>query len=142
MLCVGIDLKTSHAVAAIARAHPQVHFAAGLHPTSADRWATERQALSTLCATTDCRGVGETGFDFYWKKSTPEEQETSFRGHLQLARTLDKPVIVHSRDAHDDTYRVLGDEPGVRGVIHCFSGASPKRGALSTSATTSRLLAR
>jgi TatD DNase family protein len=68
-------------------------------------------------------GVGETGFDFHYLHSPADEQETAFRAQIRLAKRLELALVVHSRDAWHDTFRVLADErPPPRTVLHCFTG--------------------
>jgi TatD DNase family protein len=127
MLTVGIDLASSRNAQEFSRGLSassacSVLYSAGLHPNSADQFDEEFAALTAICSEDDCTAIGETGLDYYWDRTTPEEQRRSLEAHLQLAKDRDKPVIIHSRDAHDDTYSVLAGHDGVRGVIHCFSG--------------------
>jgi TatD DNase family protein len=68
-------------------------------------------------------GLGETGLDFYRQYVSHDQQREAFRRHLELARLLDLPVIIHDRDAHDDILKILRDDGrGTRGVMHSFSG--------------------
>ena len=66
--------------------------------------------------------IGEIGLDYYWDKEQKEEQKEAFRKQLELAVKLNVPVVIHTRDAIEDTYQILKDYP-VRGVLHCFSGS-------------------
>jgi len=67
--------------------------------------------------------IGETGLDYYRKRSTIRQQMIAFKKHLVLARKLNLPVIVHDRDAHKDILKILKDEAtGLKIVVHCFSG--------------------
>ena len=68
--------------------------------------------------------VGEVGLDYYWDASHKEEQKLLFRQQLQLALELDKPVIIHDREAHGDCFEIVRDYPGLRGVFHCYSGSA------------------
>ena len=79
--------------------------------------------LEALARTEECVGVGEAGFDLYYEHSPRDEQEVAFRFQIRLATRLGKALVIHSRDAWDDTFRVLDDE-GVpeRTVFHCFTG--------------------
>ena len=72
--------------------------------------------------------IGEIGLDYYWDKGHGEEQKALFARQLELALALDKPVIVHDRDAHGDSLALVKRYPGLRGVFHCFSG-SPEMAA-------------
>lgn len=106
--------------------YPQLFFSMGFHPCDAST-CTE-QALNTVAAAfaadSRLRAVGEVGFDFYWKDCPPAVQEEALRRQLHLAKKLDLPVVIHSRDAATDTLRVLEDEGFIsRSVLwHCFSG--------------------
>lgn len=80
--------------------------------------------IDTLCALPEVVAVGETGLDYHYDHSPRDEQQAGFRHFIRLAKTLSKPLVIHTRTAEDDTYRLL-DEEGVpeRGaVIHCFTG--------------------
>jgi TatD DNase family protein len=123
MVCVGTDLETSCAALDLADRHPSVFGVVGLHPHEASRLGAEWSRIEPLAVSDQCVGVGEAGFDLYYEHSPRREQETAFRWQIRLAKRLGKPLVVHSRDAWDDTFRVLDDE-GVpeRTVLHCFTG--------------------
>jgi TatD DNase family protein len=123
MVCVGTDLETSRQVIELAARHPDVRASAGLHPHDASKLAAEWDQLEALAEAHDVVGIGETGFDFHYLHSPADDQETSFRAQIRLAKRLDRALVVHSRDAWDDTFRVLADEgPPPRTVLHCFTG--------------------
>jgi TatD DNase family protein len=123
MVCVGTDLKTSQEALDIAARFDNVYAVAGLHPHEASNLAAELEMLEALAVSDGCVGVGEAGFDFYYEHSPRDEQETAFRWQIRLASRLGKPLVIHARDAWDDTFRVLDDE-GVpeRTIFHCFTG--------------------
>jgi TatD DNase family protein len=123
MVCVGTDLETSQAAMTMADRHPDVFAAAGLHPHEASKLAAEWSLLEPLAVSDQCIAIGECGFDLYYEHSPRDEQETAFRFQIRLAHRTGKPLVIHSRDAWDDTFRVLDDE-GVpeRTVFHCFTG--------------------
>jgi len=123
MVAVGTDLASSRAAVALAERHPDVHATVGLHPHDASRLDLEWGALTDLAARPRVVAIGESGLDFYYMHSDPAEQEAAFRAQIRLAHERDMPLVVHSRDAWDDTFRVLVDE-GVprRTVFHCFTG--------------------
>jgi len=123
MVCVGTDLESSVASVADSARFPDVRATVGLHPHDAARLDAEWEGLCELAASDVVVGVGETGFDLYYTNSPPVDQERSFRRHVQLARRLGRALVVHSRDAWDDTFRVL-EEEGVPEptVLHCFTG--------------------
>jgi TatD DNase family protein len=105
---------------------PEVFFLLGTHPTDAASYTpAEREAmLRAFVEDSRLRAVGEIGLDFYWKDCPPEVQIPAFIDQLHLAREVKKPVVIHSRDAHDKTLAILRDE-GFHGyplLWHCFGG--------------------
>lgn len=112
-------------VKAIASAHSEVYCSIGIHPHEAE--PHEDITLEELLAEANhprVIGIGETGLDFYYEHSPRVAQETLFRRHIEAGRQLGLPVIVHSRDADEDTVRILEDEMkkgAFRFLIHCFS---------------------
>jgi TatD DNase family protein len=130
---VGCDLASARRAVDWSRDYPAVHAAVSLHPTDAAE--TGRRGAAALDATLDeiarlaadpaVVAVGETGLDYHWTTDTAGRayQEESFRAHIRMARELDKTLVIHDRDAHDDVVDVLEDEgPPARVVFHCFSG--------------------
>ncbi|MCW2846522.1 MAG: ycfH [Marmoricola sp.] len=128
---VGCDLPGARWAVETAAAHPQVVAAVALHPKEAPRIAAEgrlEEALAEierLARSSDrVRAIGETGLDYF--RTGPEgraAQHGSFRAHIALARALDRTLVIHDRDAHEDVVRLI-DEVGApdRWVMHCFSG--------------------
>lgn len=122
IVLVGTDVTTSHRAFELAAGEPGVFPTAGIHPHDADGvGADDRAAIRALCERPDCVAVGETGLDFFKEYSPRDAQVESFRWHLELARELEKPVVVHCRDAHERTVELLRSVPGVRGVMHCYT---------------------
>jgi TatD DNase family protein len=125
LVCVGTDLATSRRAVELADRHPEVRATVGLHPHDASRLDEEWEELATLArARADVVvGIGEGGFDFFYEHSDRAAQEAAFRAQIALARDLDRALVIHSRDAWDDTFRVLGDTGAPsRTVFHCFTG--------------------
>jgi len=122
MLVVGTTLETSRSSFELAAAHDGLYPTAGVHPHDVEAPdEAVREEIATLCALPECVAVGETGLDYFREYSPHEAQRDWFRWHLELACLLDKPVIVHCREAHEDTARILAEFPGVRGVMHCYA---------------------
>ncbi len=123
MVCVGTDLASSRDAVALAAAEPDVWATVGLHPHDASRLDDEWTELEALTTAPRVVGVGETGFDFHYLHSPPDAQEAAFRRQVAFAPRLDRPLVIHTRDAWPDTFRVL-DDLGTprRTVFHCFTG--------------------
>ena len=116
-------------VAAVSAAWPDCRFAVGVHPHHAHVYASNPQdAAATVAARLDslplARAVGEIGLDYHYDFSSRDVQHAVFRAQLRLARSRDLPIVIHTREAEDDTLRILGEEGGtdLRGVFHCFTG--------------------
>jgi TatD DNase family protein len=130
MVCVGTDLETSRAALDFAGRYPDVYASVGLHPHDASKLGVEWAMLEPLAVSDACVAIGECGFDLFYEHSPRDEQETAFRFQIRLAKHTGKPLVVHARDAWDDTFRVLDDE-GVpeRTILHCFTGGPEEANA-------------
>jgi TatD DNase family protein len=113
----------------LAQLWPETRFAVGIHPHQAHQFADDpsvaaRVVREQLASTPAARAVGEIGLDYHYDFSPPDVQQAVFRGQVRLARELQRPVIVHTREADEDTIAILRDEGRghVRGVLHCFTG--------------------
>src|SRR5207302_2442580 len=92
-------------------------------PHDASHFNEQWDALAELATDDHVVAIGEAGFDLHYRHSQPDEQETVFRAQIQLAHRLDRALVIHSREAWDDTFRVLADEgTPARTVFHCFTG--------------------
>ncbi len=129
---VGVDVPSSKWAVKTAKEFSQIHATVALHPNDAPLIALEKgesaldeaiAEIAELAKEDVVRAIGETGVDFF---RTSEEgrsfQEKSFRAHIQIANRLNKPVMVHDRDAHLDALRILDDEKAQQVIFHCFSG--------------------
>ncbi|MBK7878174.1 MAG: TatD family hydrolase [Planctomycetes bacterium] len=122
MIVPGTEVDTSRAAFELCAREPGLFPSAGLHPHDASSSdSAARTAIAELSRRDDAVAVGETGLDFFKEYSPRAAQLENFRWHLELARALDKPVIVHCRDAHEETLAALRGVPGVRGVMHCYT---------------------
>jgi len=129
---VGVDVASSKWAVKTAKEFSQIHATVALHPNDAPVIALEKgesaldeaiAEIAELAKEDVVKAIGETGVDFY---RTSEEgrdfQEKSFRAHIQIANKLNKPVMVHDRDAHQDALRILDDEKAQQVIFHCYSG--------------------
>ena len=123
IVTVGTDGASCRAALAAAEDFPQVYAAVGRHPNSATGFDDADLAeLAALAAHPKCVAVGETGLDYYRDYAPREDQERAFRGQIELARSVSKPLVIHTRAADDDTLSILGSEAdGLRVILHCFS---------------------
>ncbi len=123
MLCVSINLKTYPDMLEKVRAYPNISVSAGLHPMADESDAFSAEALTALAQDEKVVAIGETGLDYYYHKDNPQWQQDRFRAHIQVANEVKKPIIVHTRDAGDDTLKILREEnaEACGGVIHCFT---------------------
>jgi len=121
---VGDTLASSRWCVAAAHAHPDVYAAVAVHPTEVAGLDEAGYAeLTRLAADPRVVAVGETGLDYYWDRTTPEEQQEHFRRHIALAKQAGKPLMIHDRDAHRDVLRILREEgPPETVMFHAFSG--------------------
>jgi TatD DNase family protein len=108
----------------LAAAHPDFFTPTlGIHPHEAARATDEDlEHLARTCARPEVHAVGEAGLDYYYDHSPRDVQARVFRWQCALARRLEKPLVVHVRDAHGDCEAILREEGVRRGVIHCFTG--------------------
>lgn len=106
---------------------PNIWATIGIHPHEADDHAdVDTALLVNASAHPKVIGIGETGLDYYYDHSDREQQRTSFRAHIAAARETGLPLIVHTRDAEEDTAQILHEEMGkgaFPGVIHCFTAS-------------------
>lgn len=123
MLCVSINLDKYPAMLEKVRAYPNISVSAGMHPMADESDTFSIEYLTELASDDKVVAIGETGLDYYYHKDDPEWQQQRFRAHIRVANELDKPVIVHTRDAGADTLDILRQEnaESCGGVIHCFT---------------------
>jgi TatD DNase family protein len=125
-LSIGTELKRFPGVRAVAEKFPNVWCSVGIHPHEAEKELLDDEAaLIREAAHPKVVGIGETGLDYYYEHSPRVPQQKNFRSHIAAARQTGLPVIVHTRDADDDTIDILRDEMGkgrFTGLIHCFTG--------------------
>ncbi|MDD6012685.1 MAG: TatD family hydrolase [Oscillospiraceae bacterium] len=119
----GCDLKSSLNSLALTQKYPQIYAAVGVHPHEAEE-VTEQdmQKLRALYAEKKVVAVGEIGLDYHYDFSPRDRQLEIFEKQLALSKELSLPVIIHDREAHEDTLRLL-KQYRPTGVVHCFSGS-------------------
>lgn len=125
-LTIGTTLEKFPQVCAIAEQYENIWCSVGIHPHEAEKELLDDKArLIQHTNHSKVVGIGETGLDYFYEHSPRQEQQRNFIAHIVAARETGLPLIVHSRDADDDTIRILEDEMGkgaFTGLIHCFTG--------------------
>jgi TatD DNase family protein len=120
----GDDLASSRWAAAAAHEHPDVYAAVGIHPTRADTLTDPvKVEIASLARDSRVVAIGETGLDHYWEAAPHATQADAFAWHIALAKEVDKPLVVHDRQAHQPILDLLRGEGAPDTVVfHCFSG--------------------
>lgn len=121
MIAAGVDLESSKQVVKLVNTYTNVYGVIGFHPEEIDKYTED-----FLCFLEDnlknpkIVGIGEIGLDYHYTKETREKQMDIFQKQLELARKYNKTVVIHSRDALEDTLDIIKNYPDVKMVLHCF----------------------
>jgi TatD DNase family protein len=123
LVTVGTNGITCRAALQAAEAFPQVYAAVGRHPNEAAGFDDADLAeLRALAAHPRCVAIGETGLDYYRDGAPRTDQQRAFEAQIELAHQMAKPLVIHTREAAEDTLRTLGERAqGLRVILHCFS---------------------
>lgn len=123
ILCVGVDIENAQTVINIADQFSGVSASIGLHPSEKVIKEPTVKQLVTLANHPKVIAIGETGLDYYYNNSGLDVMRERFRTHIRAALEINKPIIIHSRGAHEDTIRIMREENAsqVKGVMHCFT---------------------
>ena len=122
-VCIGVNLEDFPNVLSLAESDPRFFATVGVHPEYTDAEEPDQARLVALAQHPKVIAIGETGLDYYWHKDKPEWQRERFRTHIRAAKSLNKPLVIHTRESAEDTLRVLKEEgaDAVGGVMHCFT---------------------
>lgn len=123
---IGCNLEDCPRTVALAEQDDKLYAAVGLHPEDVKTYTPEGwDMICRLAEHPKVVGIGETGLDYYWDTSTKDAQKVLFEQHIDLAKQLHKPLVIHDREAHGDTLEILkrtnAKEAG--GILHAFSGS-------------------
>ena len=123
---IGCNLEDCPRTVALAEQYDKLYAAVGLHPEDVKTYTPEGwDMICRLAEHPKVVGIGETGLDYYWDTSTKDAQKVLFEQHIDLAKQLHKPLVIHDREAHGDTLEILkrtnAKEAG--GILHAFSGS-------------------
>ncbi len=126
MLSISSRIRKFDGVLAIAEKYPNVYCTVGTHPHNAhEELDIPVSEIVRLAKHPKCVGIGEAGLDYYYDNSPRDAQMQGFRNHIAAARESGLPLVIHTREAEDDTARVLEDEMGkgaFKALLHCFTG--------------------
>lgn len=120
---VGVDVETSKICIEQANKYENCYAIVGVHPSEVNDIDSQIIEIKRLCENKKVVAIGETGLDYHYKPFEKQKQIDSFIKHINLAREVNLPLVVHTRDASDDTYKILKENTKNQKVlIHCFSG--------------------
>jgi len=121
---IGYDLDSSKSSIDLAEKHEFMYAVVGIHPTEINGYNTELEdQLEELATNPKVVAIGEIGLDYHWMKDEKEYQKSIFRKQLELAKRVNKPVVIHTRDATHDTLEILKEYPEIKGIVHCYPGS-------------------
>ena len=127
MITIGTNLADARAAIALCRGRENVRCAVGIHPNyTQDATLADVPVLRELQADPSVVALGEMGLDYFHKFADVSHQRALFEAQLQLAAELSRAVVIHSREAINDTLEVMANFPSVRAVFHCFTGTAPE----------------
>jgi len=123
MLCISIDLEAFPAMQSMVSDFPNISLTVGVHPNVTEGHDPTSEELTELAQDSRIVGIGETGLDYFRSEGDLTWQHDRFRVHIDVAKKLNKPLIIHTREAREDTLRILKEENADQagGVIHCFT---------------------
>ncbi len=122
-LAIGVGISRFHQLQQILGQRSDISFSCGLHPLDIDDEVFDAEKLKEIIALPDVVAVGEIGLDYYYSAENKLEQQACFAAQIDIANQFNKPVIIHTRSAGEDTLRLLKEHHAERcgGVIHCFT---------------------
>jgi len=123
LLTIAVERKNQNIALSLAQKHNEVYCTQGIHPHHANEWDEQlKETIISNCMDKNVAAIGEIGLDYYYNHSPPSVQRAVFEEQLAIAIELNLPVIVHTRDAEDDTIKILDKYKFSQGVIiHCFT---------------------
>lgn len=122
---IGYDLESSKISVDMANKYDFIYATVGFHPTDISKMTEESLKKIYDMAKNNKKvvSIGEIGLDYYWMKDDAEKQKIAFLKQLEIAKELNKPVVIHTRDAMQDTIDILRAEKDITGIIHCYPGS-------------------
>ena len=123
LLCIAIDLESYPAMYELVADYDNISLSVGVHPNVKQEQSPSIEELIKWGSDDKVIAIGETGLDYFRSEGDLSWQQQRFRNHIQVAKTLNKPLIIHTREAKQDTLKILREENAqeVGGIIHCFT---------------------
>jgi TatD DNase family protein len=123
LVTIGTGVETSGLAVAAAERFPEVYAAVGVHPNDATGFSdADYVEIEALARHPRCVAIGETGLDYFREHAPRDDQVRAFRAHIEIAREVGKPLMIHTREADDDTLAMLDQHAkGMKVILHCFS---------------------
>ena len=123
LVVAGYDLESSKKAVSIAHEYPFIYATVGISPNDCKNTTDEDLSeIEELLKDSKVVALGEIGLDYYWDETPRDKQKDVFLKQIQIAKQLNKPVVIHSRDAYEDTYDILKEAKHF-GIMHCYSGS-------------------
>ena len=121
---IGYDLASSKKSVEFAKNYDFIYAVVGVHPDDIGEYSDEvERELEKLAQEDKVLAIGEIGLDYHWMTFPKEQQQEVFRKQMKLAQRVGKPVAIHSREAMEDTLKILKEFPDVKGIFHCYPGS-------------------
>jgi len=121
---IGYDIDSTKNSIELAKKHDFIYATAGIHPCDIKIYSDEIEAeIKELAKDEKVIAIGEIGLDYYWMNDSKEDQQIAFRRQLEIAKELNLPVVIHTRDSMEDTINILKEYPTVEGIMHCYPGS-------------------
>ncbi|WP_297405866.1 TatD family hydrolase [uncultured Cetobacterium sp.] len=122
---IGYDLESSKKTVGYTKKYKKIYGAIGIHPVDITGYSDElEKELEELAKNEKIVAIGEIGLDYHWMTEPKDVQKDGFRRQINLAEKLNLPIVVHSRDAMEDTIEILKEFPNIKGIIHCYPGST------------------
>lgn len=123
IVVAGYDLPSSKYAVEIAQEYPFIYATVGISPNDClETTDADLNEIEALLQNPCVVALGEIGLDYYWEDVPHDKQKDIFQKQIDIAKKHDKPIVIHARDAYEDTYRIL-KQAAHRGIMHCYSGS-------------------
>ena len=124
VVSIGYDMESSEKSIALSEKYEKIYSVIGFHPTEIKKYSEEAEKkLEELAKNSKVTAIGEIGLDYYWMEDPKEKQMEIFRLQMELARRVKLPVVIHTRDAIEDTVKILEEYKDLGGIMHCYPGS-------------------